>query len=69
MVENTFKVNKKQWKRWSPQARRVFNYVYDWMNENQDLFKHPKGIEQTDEHWETTAFNAAWAAADGVMTQ
>jgi hypothetical protein len=66
--ENLYKVPKSQWKKWSPQARRVFNTVYDSMVLNQWLFKHPKAPDLDNLHWKTTAWNAAWIAAhDGVM--
>ena len=68
-VENINKVPKSQWKKWSPQARRVFNYVYDLMLNDQELFLHPEALIQTDKHWTTTSWNAAWTAADAVMTQ
>lgn len=66
MPENTFKIPKSQWKKMSPQARRVFNYLYDMMINNQSLFKHPKDVEQDLKMWKTTAWNAAWEASYAV---
>lgn len=67
MPENLYKVPKDRWSTWSPQARRIFNTVYDTMVLNQKLFLHPKAARPKTKHWKTTAWNAAWFAADGVM--
>lgn len=42
MIENTHKVAKKQWRKWSEQAQAVFNEVYETMRDNQQLFLHPQ---------------------------
>lgn len=64
---NLYKVPKGQWKKWSPQAQRVFNYVYQTSVDNQSLFIHPKGLSNSHDKWKTTAWNMAWTAADAVM--
>lgn len=64
---NTFKVGKSQWKKWSDIAQRVFNETYEVMLANQSLFLHPKADPARVEYWTTTAWNAAWTAADAVM--
>lgn len=51
---------------WSLEARRVFHYVYDFMLLNPDSFRHPDAAEIPEEHWKTTAYNAAWTAANAV---
>lgn len=65
-IENENKVAKSQWKKWSPQAKYVFNHVYATMKNNQALFLHPKTKEQDETHWNTTCWNAAWTAADAA---
>ena len=64
--ENTFKVPSKQWRKWTPAARKVFNRTYDDMLNNQHVFLHPKTAAVPQEQWKTTAWNAAWTAADAV---
>lgn len=65
-VENRFEVPRRQWAKWSDQARSVFNDTYQVMMENQRLFLHPKAKAQEAEHWKTTCWNAAWSAAEAV---
>lgn len=65
VVENTHKVPKSQWRKWSNHQRRVFNFVYHVMAD-QRLFSHPMAAMQTDECWKTTRWNAAWIAADAA---
>lgn len=62
--DNTYKVCRKQWKKWSPNARDMFEDLYTTMLANQDLYRHPKGPIMHEEHWKTTCWNAAWTAAD-----
>ena len=66
-MTNRYRVPKKQWKKWSEQARRVFNEVYYTMRNNkQTLFLHPKATPVPKAQWNTTAWNAAWIAADAA---
>jgi hypothetical protein len=65
-TKNSYRVPKKQWAKWSEQARSVFNTVYSAMVANQDLFMHPKAKKLAIEHWNTPSWNAAWTAADAV---
>lgn len=65
--DNTHKVPLKQWRKWTPAARKVFNETYDTMLNNQGLFQHPKTAAVPQAQWTTTAWNAAWTAADAVM--
>jgi hypothetical protein len=65
--DNTFKVPLKQWRKWTPAARKVFNETYDTMLNNQGLFQHPKTAAVPQVQWKTTAWNAAWTAADVVV--
>lgn len=64
---NSYRVQKRQWTKWSEAARTVFNDVYCVMAYNQGLFLHPSAKKASDEQWITTAWNAAWTAADAVM--
>jgi hypothetical protein len=65
MTPNPYKVQQGQWKKWSEQARGVFNSVYAAMSD-QRLFIHPKAAKVSREHWQTTRWNAAWIAAEAV---
>jgi hypothetical protein len=65
-VQNLYKVPLKKWRKWSPLARTVFNRVYDFTFENQWAMLHPKQPKPSPTHWKTTAWNAAWIAADAV---
>jgi hypothetical protein len=59
-------VPRAQWRKWGNLSRHVFNEVYGTMAENQGLFLHPKARKNTLECWNTTAWNAAWIAADAA---
>ena len=65
-MTNTYKVPLKQWRKWSEQARRVFNLVYNQLESYPDSFKHPKAASIPEQHWATVAWNSAWVAADAV---
>jgi hypothetical protein len=65
-IQNVHGVAKRQWKKWDKLARYVFNETYELMINNQGLFKHPKDVPSDLEMWKTTAWNAAWIAADNV---
>ena len=65
-VSNCYKVPLKQWAKWSQRAQDLFNAVYSDMYDNQSLFQHPKALEIETAHWKTTAWNAAWTAANAV---
>jgi len=64
--DNKHEVNKKQWKKWDDTGKEVFNGLYEYMGENQHLFNHPMTIIIPQEYWNTTAWNAAWIAAELV---
>ena len=66
MVENKFGVPKRHWKKWNEQEQYVFNSVYQQMTELPHLFVHPLAPEVYEGHWDTTAWNAAWIAADDL---
>lgn len=65
-VVNKFEVPKRAWKRWSNQARAVFNDTYSVMMDNPQLFLHPQAKRAPAEHWRTTSWNAAWIAAEAA---
>ena len=60
---NLYHVPMRQWRKWSPAERQVFNDVYSSMTKNKDYFLHPKAELPSNSHWKTTAWNAAWTAA------
>lgn len=66
MIPNTHKVPAKQWRRWSAQAKAVFNELYALTLANQGIVTHPKAAKMPPEHWATIAWNTAWLAADAV---
>ena len=66
MVRNPYRVPQKQWRRWSEQAKTVFNRTYKFMYDNRAVMLHPKQPVPSPAHWKTTAWNAAWIAADAV---
>lgn len=65
---NKFGIHPRQWKKWPDIAQRVFNRTYELMLNNQRIFLHPGTDEVRMEYWKTTAHNAAWEAADAVVT-
>ena len=54
---------------WTDQQRAIFNRVYRHMLSNQTAFVHPQASRVEDEHWSTTAWNAAWFAAHVVNNE
>lgn len=66
MPKNLHKVNKRKWRKWGPVAQDVFNRLYYTMKKNQHIFLHPKQEAIPKQLWKTTAWNAAWLAADFV---
>jgi len=66
MIENVHEVDEGQWDRWNEAQRKLFNAVYEYLNENQDIMTHSDAAPIEDEHWHVTAFNAAFTAAGEV---
>lgn len=64
-VENVARVPQKQWRRWSPNARAVFNALYT-ATADQEIITHPKAPVLADDHWLTIRWNMAWLAADAA---
>ena len=60
---NLYHVPVKQWRKWPPKCRQVFNDVYSQMTAHQDFFKHPKAVQVPKSQWSTVCWNAAWTAA------
>lgn len=63
---NLYHVPLKKWRKWSALSRQAFNEVYSSMAGNQSLFLHPHQDKISRRLWRTTAWNAAWIAADAV---
>lgn len=63
---NIYRVPMRQWRKWGALGRQVFNEVYSAMAGNQRLFLHQKQEKASRSHWRTTAWNAAWTAADAT---
>jgi hypothetical protein len=66
--QNLYHVPMRQWRKWTPGARQVFNEVYSAMARGKDNFLHPKAAVPSREHWKTTAWNAAWIAAGAAVS-
>ena len=60
---NRFRVPRRMWSGWTVVGRHVFNKTFQYMNENQQFFKHPSADHVPDEYFRTTAWNAAVEAA------
>jgi len=65
-MRNLYRVPKKQWRKWSDLARKVFNATYNFMMDNTKVMIHPKSPMPKPVHFKTIAWNAAWIAADAV---
>jgi len=72
VVQNAHSVPAKQWRKWSDQARRVFNLMYvtmkdsPWICQSPTLERLHKDGLLSDKGWNVTAWNAAWLAADAA---
>lgn len=66
---NLYHVPLKVWGEWDARSREAFNLVYSTMRSNQSLFLHPKATPHSRAHWNTTAWNAAWTAANAATGQ
>ena len=66
MARNCYNVNYRVWGRWSKEAQAVFNRSYKFYIKDKQFMIHPKADVPTLTHWRTTAWNAAWIAADCV---
>lgn len=64
MIKNENKLSKKQWSRWSEEARAIFNHCYDLFMNCQQSINHPKAPRLPLNQWKVVAWNAAWIAAD-----
>lgn len=64
---NVYHVPLRKWRRWDARARQVFNEVFSALAGNQRLFLHPEQEKVSKRLWKTTAWNAAWIAADAAM--
>lgn len=69
MTENEFKVPTKQWRRWGPVARGVFNSTYSQVLGIQSNLTHPKQEILPHTQWKTLCWNLAWMAADNVQRE
>lgn len=65
-MRNVYRVHKNKWRKWSDVARGTFNKTYAVMKDNQGLFRHPQDPSRSKRFFDTTAWNAAWIAADHV---
>ena len=68
-IKNLYKVPQAQWRKWKDEEKQLFNDVYSYMYDNQELFLHPKQKAIDHLHWKTIAWNSAWIAADYLKYQ
>lgn len=64
IAKNTHNVPRRQWKKWTLVGQSTFNMLYSHMKDSQQLYVHPMSQMVPDFHFKTTAWNAAWMAAD-----
>lgn len=61
---NKYKVPKRQWRKWSHQARKVFNELYRELLQSWEII-YPKDLHSVHRNARRVAcWNAAWLAAD-----
>lgn len=66
---NVAKVPLEHWNKWSVVEQSVFNAVYLAMKADQETFLHPQTTPTSAERWKTTAYNAAWIAAEAAQRE
>lgn len=59
-MKNKFKVQERVWRKWTPEAQKLFNELYSSMKD-QSIYVSPKMAMWVD--WDVTRWNAAWMAA------
>lgn len=68
-VKNKYKVPVAQWRKWNETERHLFNSMYSHMYDDSEFYLHPKQDIPKPVYWKTTAWNAAWMAADHLKDQ
>lgn len=64
-VENVHKVPSKQWKKWSPDQRKLFNGVRSkLLLMGPQITLPPEVRSMSKKHFDVIAWNSAWTAAD-----
>lgn len=66
MIDNRYKVSQRMWRKWSQQARIVFNEVFRSMTTAPWAFQATGHDAPPKRTWRVTAWNCAWIAADAV---
>lgn len=62
LVPNPYRVPARQWSRWSPRQRVVFNDVF-YTGGAQGMFKHVHAFDVPEDYWQVTRWNFAFEAA------
>jgi phage tail sheath protein FI len=66
-VANKHKVQRATWRKWSEQARRTFNGLYDALPaRRQWIVVSPDTPAIPQKQWQVLRWNVAWVAADAV---
>lgn len=64
MIDNTYRVPKRQWNKWNDSSKYIFNELFEHIKDNQELYLHVQNKIIIDKsYWEFTAWNAAFMAA------
>ena len=66
-VANKHRVAKKEWRKWSEHARRVFNDLYGELPpKSQWKVVSPYATLVPETHWQVLRWNVAWLAAEAA---
>lgn len=68
-MRNVHKVPKKQWRKWSETARKVFNEVYYTLRHNTGVLFPPTAQNLSRQAIKVIAWNTAWIAADAANSK
>lgn len=63
-MRNTYRVPKKQWNRWSSQAKEMFNVTYRLIKENAEHLYPPGRCNLIPKELSVLAWNVAWLTAE-----
>lgn len=63
-VSNKHKVPKRAWDKWTRDAQKLFNSVYESLRPSmQAVMHHPDASPLPMKHWQVLRWNVAWTAA------
>ena len=66
-MKNKYKVQKRQWGKWTVRGKATFNYIHDMLMNHYELICPPKfGQRPPTKIRKLLAWNTAWLAADAA---